>query len=162
MAPASTRLLASGFGAGFAPVVPGTFGTLAAIPLAPFCWRSCQPRNRSPPSPSASPCGSRVHVRQRRRATPKDPGWIVLDEMVGFWVAVALVAADLAGWSAAFFLFRLFDILKPLPAGWFDGCVAGGRGILIDDVVAGRLYTALPVGIVRLSESCKGFVPLAG
>lgn len=67
----------------------------------------------------------------------KDPGWIVLDEMVGFWVATLWLAPSLWSYIVAFGLFRLFDILKPPPVGWLDRNVTGGWGILLDDVAAG-------------------------
>jgi phosphatidylglycerophosphatase A len=133
------KWVAAGFGSGYAPVASGTFGTLAAIPLA-WCWAQT--------SKSVWAVGvglsiaAAVFMCDSAAGASKDPGWIVLDEIVGFWVAVLWLPPTLTGWSAAFFLFRLFDILKPFPANWFDGSVGGGLGIVMDDVVAGA-YTRL-------------------
>lgn len=146
MSPALWRLLASGFGAGRVPVAPGTAGTLVAVP---FAWVLAQ-------LPSllhllflglALPAAAAVCDRAARLDGRKDPGWIVLDEMVGFWIAVALLPPRAATLAGGFALFRLFDIVKPPPAGWIDRNLGGGWGILLDDVAAG-LWTRLVLGVL--------------
>ncbi|MEW6488020.1 MAG: phosphatidylglycerophosphatase A [Thermodesulfobacteriota bacterium] len=146
MTPGFWRLLASGFGAGRAPVAPGTAGTLVAVP---FAWGLAQ----LPPVLHllllglAVPAAAAVCDRAARLDGSKDPGWIVLDEMVGFWVAVALLPPRPMTLAAGFALFRLFDIVKPPPAGWIDRNLPGGWGILLDDVAAG-LWTRLVLGVL--------------
>lgn len=78
-----------------------------------------------------------------------DPGIVVIDEVVGQWVTVAGVA-DLSwgSWLAAFFLFRLFDIVKPPPVKQLER-LSGGAGIVADDVMAGA-YAAVAVYAVSL------------
>ena len=76
----------------------------------------------------------------------KDPGHIVVDEVVGQWITLA--AAGTLNWktrSAAFLLFRLFDIWKPAPARQFEA-LPGGTGIMADDVMAG-IYGAVSLHI---------------
>jgi len=132
-------ILASGLGSGLSPVAPGTAGTLAAVPLA-WMW------SRMPAAPHAVllllllPLGAWVCGRAARGQVDADPSWIVLDEMVGYWFAVAFVPFGWSTWGVGFFLFRLFDILKPQPAAWIDRNMLSGWGILLDDVFAG-IYT---------------------
>ncbi|WP_409420789.1 phosphatidylglycerophosphatase A [Pseudaeromonas sp. ZJS20] len=128
--------LATGFGSGLAPVAPGTFGTLAAVP----CYYLV----------SGWPLwaylgllliGSVAGVWICQSATDaigqEDHGGIVWDEFMGY--GITMIAAP-AGWPwllAGFLLFRLFDILKPWPIGWVDRQVRGGLGIMLDDLLAG-------------------------
>ena len=130
------HLLAFGFGSGLAPKAPGTFGTLAAVPLY-FAL-----------APLSLPLYLLIVVASFAFGvwicdiTSKDLGvhdhpGIVWDEFVGLWVT--LIAAP-AGWwwvAVGFLLFRLFDIWKPWPIGWADRRVSGGFGIMLDDLIAG-------------------------
>jgi len=130
------HLLAFGFGSGLAPVAPGTFGTLAAVPLYLTMARL----------PLAAYlavlavvilAGIWICGRTSRDLGVHDHGGIVWDEFAGF--LVTMTAAP-AGWPwvvAGFLLFRLFDILKPWPIGWLDRRVKGGLGIMLDDLLAG-------------------------
>jgi phosphatidylglycerophosphatase A len=77
-----------------------------------------------------------------------DHGGIVWDEMVGFWLAVALVPLAWQWFLAAFVLFRAFDIVKPWPIRQVDQRINGGLGIMADDVVAG-LYTLLVLAVLE-------------
>jgi len=132
------RLLASGLGAGRCTVAPGTAGTLAALPLA---WLLA----RLPPTIQvicllvSLPLAAMVCDRAAQADGRKDPGWVVLDEVVGYCYAVALLPATPGVLALGFALFRLFDIVKPFPVGWLDRHVSGGWGILLDDVAAGLL-----------------------
>ncbi|MDW7709864.1 MAG: phosphatidylglycerophosphatase A [Deferrisomatales bacterium] len=146
MSPSTCRLLASGLGAGRVPVAPGTAGTLAAVPLV---WALAH----LPPAVEllllvvSLPAAAAVCDRAAKLDGRGDPGWIVLDEMVGFWVAVVLLPPRPLHLAAGFVLFRLFDIVKPPPAGWLDRNMKGGWGILLDDVAAG-LWTRLVLGVI--------------
>ena len=145
------QLLALGFGSGLSPKAPGTFGTLAAIPLylmfssALFEWQLiivvasffvgiylC--------NVTATALGVHDHPA------------IVWDEFVGFWLT--MLALPLLGVSLdwlllllGFIFFRLFDIIKPWPILWVDQKVHGGLGIMFDDVLAG-VYAGLLLSIV--------------
>ena len=68
-----------------------------------------------------------------------DPKEVIIDEVVGQWIALLAVPFSPAAWVAGFVLFRLFDILKPFPVGWVDREMPGAWGTLLDDVVAGVL-----------------------
>lgn len=144
------RLLASGFGAGLSPVFPGTAGTVAAIPFA-LLLALLPPWGTLAAVAGSLPLGAWVCGRAARGDPDSDPGWIVFDEMVGFWISVLWVPPGIATYTAAFFLFRLFDIIKPPPARWFDRHVPGGWGILLDDVAAGLMTRAAMWVLVRYS-----------
>lgn len=128
--------LASGFGAGRAPLAPGTFGTLVGIPIALLLSLAPLP-GQVLLVLALLPFAAWVCGAAERSSGHIDPGWIVLDEIVGFCIATLGLAPAVGGYLAAFLLFRLFDILKPPPANWVDSRVRGGWGILLDDVLAG-------------------------
>ena len=70
------------------------------------------------------------------RALGKDPGPVVLDEVLGMLITLALLDVSLSGAIVGFFLFRVFDVLKPFPAGRLEH-LHGGSGIMLDDAMAG-------------------------
>ena len=78
------------------------------------------------------------HIRWSR----KDPGVIVIDEVIGMLIALIGAPAIPVVWFIAFLLFRFFDIVKPFPVSWPDKHLNGGLGIVLDDILAG-LYTLL-------------------
>ena len=140
--------LATGAYSGYAPVASGTVGSLVALPLLLL---SAQLLHVSPV----------VHVvalvlaiigacwvagAAEQYLGEHDSGKIVVDEIVGFLTATALLEVTPKRLVVAFFLFRLFDILKPPPARYFDQQVPGGAGVVLDDVCAG-LYTNLIVRV---------------
>lgn len=127
-----------GFGAGLAPVAPGTFGTLAALPLY---WMLSQLSVSVYLAVVAVLFGIGVWAcgRTAQDLGNKDPSVIVWDEVVGYLLTMA--GAPL-GWPwviAGFAAFRLFDIWKPWPIYWLDRRVPGGLGIMLDDVAAGAM-----------------------
>lgn len=70
------------------------------------------------------------------RALGKDPGPVVLDEVLGMLISLALLNVSITGAIVGFFLFRVFDVLKPYPAGRLEH-LHGGSGIMLDDAMAG-------------------------
>ena len=132
---------AFGFGSGLAPKAPGTVGTLAAVPLAillkllPAAWFW-------PLLLVSFLLGIYLCDVTSRRLGRHDPGGIVWDEMVAYWLTVAFVPLHWAWLGAAFLLFRFFDIFKPWPIRHVERRFGGGLGIMLDDVVA-ALYAIL-------------------
>lgn len=149
--PAKRRLLFSHwaawistwFGVGLLPVAPGTWGSLAALP---FAWALLELGGRAALLAAAAALffvGWKAANLYEARTGETDPGPVVVDEVVGQWLT--LVAASPDHWwtfAAGFALFRLFDIVKPWPVGWFDRRIKGGLGIMLDDVFA-ALYALL-------------------
>ncbi|OEY66639.1 phosphatidylglycerophosphatase A [Marinobacter sp. X15-166B] len=132
------HLLAFGFGSGAFARAPGTWGSLAAIPVwLLFFWL--------PPLAYWGVVALTFLVGiwlcgvTARHLKVHDHGGIVWDEFVGMWVALALIPDTLVGVLMAFLLFRFFDVLKPWPISWFDRRMPGGLGIMFDDLLAGLM-----------------------
>ena len=81
----------------------------------------------------------------------KDPGLIVIDEVAGMMVSVALVPRSVSVLICAFFLFRLFDIWKPFPAREAQA-LHGGAGVMVDDLIAGVYALVLIMGARMVFE----------
>lgn len=131
--------LASGLGAGFIPWASGTFGTLVAIPLVVLFGR---------PLPDLIfitallfALGVWASTQVARYRGDADPRVVVIDEIVGFLLCFFFFDVTLLNLIGLFFLFRLFDILKPWPVNRLEN-LPGGWGIMTDDVAAG-LYASL-------------------
>jgi len=124
-----------GVGSGLAPVAPGTFGTLAAVPLVWFLPQSLLAYTVI--VLVAFVLGIWLCEHCTNALGLHDHGSIVWDEWVGFFIAMYALPRQWWILLLAFLLFRLFDVLKPWPIGPIDKQVSGGLGIMIDDVVAG-------------------------
>jgi phosphatidylglycerophosphatase A len=133
------RLLASGFGSGFLPGAPGTAGALLGLVVG-------VPLLLAPPGVlgAAALVASMVGLWAIRAARVEgDPGWVVIDEIAGQWVALlGLARPTIIGLALAFALFRLFDIVKPGPVGWADR-QGGAAGIMADDLIAGAIAAGI-------------------
>ncbi|MCL1140159.1 phosphatidylglycerophosphatase A [Shewanella pneumatophori] len=130
------HFLALGFGSGLAAKAPGTFGTLAAIPLFLIMAPLSLPWYVALTLLSVF-AGFYICDKASKDMGVHDHGAIVWDEVAG--LLITMIAAP-AGWQwlvIGFALFRFFDILKPWPIRWLDAKVHGGFGIMIDDVLAG-------------------------
>ncbi len=127
------RLVASGFGVGYAPKASGTAGSLVALAGGAVLLR-----------PSPLPLAAAIALATlgglwaiAACGTDDDPGWVVIDEFAGQWIAMLPLARPTArGLLAAFVLFRVLDIVKPGPIGWAER-LRGSLGVMADDVVAG-------------------------
>jgi phosphatidylglycerophosphatase A len=80
-----------------------------------------------------------------------DPGCVVWDEIVPFWLVLVFCPPGVLWQGAAFLFFRLFDILKPQPARFFDEKVKNGFGVMADDLIA-ALYTLFVLHVFRLAQ----------
>jgi phosphatidylglycerophosphatase A len=130
------KVVATGFGSGFAPFAPGTAGTIVAIPVylifSPLSW----------PLYLLSALAMTflaVYVSQEAEKVfhKKDASQIVIDEIAGFLWTMVLVSPTLLHVLLGFILFRVFDIVKPFPARLCEERLPGGYGVVFDDVVAG-------------------------
>jgi phosphatidylglycerophosphatase A len=129
------RLVASGLGAGFVPVAPGSVGSGVAILLGARLL--AEPAWALPCAAAAASLGGLWAVRAA--LVEGDPGWVTIDEIAGQWIALlGLVRPTLMGLLAAFLVFRLLDVTKPGPVGWADR-QGGAAGIMADDLIAGAL-----------------------
>jgi len=140
------HLLATGFGSGLSPFMPGTVGSVAAIP---FWWlMTFLPLQLySLVVLVGISVGVYLCHRTARDMGVHDHGSIVWDEFVGMWITLMAIPV-LNGWwvLAGFVIFRIFDIWKPWPIRWFDKNVHGGMGIMVDDIIAGVVSAAVLYG----------------
>jgi phosphatidylglycerophosphatase A len=138
------HVLAVGFGSGLSPIMPGTTGTLAAIPFYLLLTQLPFGIYLSVVAIAAL-AGIQICHRTAHDMGVHDHGAIVWDEFVGFWITMIplqYMGREGESWQwilVGFVLFRLFDIVKPWPICWLDQHVKGGVGIMSDDIVAGIL-----------------------
>jgi phosphatidylglycerophosphatase A len=138
-----SHFLAFGFGSGAAPVAPGTFGTLVAIPIYYYLVSYGQVVLLGV-TVLGLLYGIFLCDRVSKDIGVHDHGGIVWDEIIGYMVTMLWVPFAWQWMLAGFLLFRLFDIWKPYPIRLLDKRVSGGLGIMIDDVLAG-IYANLVI-----------------
>ncbi len=128
--------LAFGFGSGLLPWVPGTWGSIAAIPL--YCLL-CHLSIWLYPIVVLVwfVLGIIICGQVATDLAIHDFGGIVWDEIVGMLITLYLVPWHWVWLGIGLVLFRIFDVLKPWPIRWVDKHVNGGLGIMLDDVLAG-------------------------
>ncbi|MBK8480167.1 MAG: phosphatidylglycerophosphatase A [Proteobacteria bacterium] len=144
------RLIATGLGLGYLPWAPGTWGTALAVALA-FGLAGLTLGAYLAVVLLITVVGTWAASVADRAWGTHDSGRIVIDEVAGYLLTVALV--DRARWGpllAGFVVFRLLDILKPPPIRWLDRRVPGGFGVMLDDLAAGLLGAALLAILARL------------
>ena len=159
----AAHLIATLLGVGHIRPAPGTWGSLIALPYAwllhvlggfPLLVIGIL---------VAIPLGWWATARYTAGGPDHDPGEVVVDELVGQWIALLPLSyaawsmqipifAMWPGWIAAFALFRLFDITKPLIIGWADR-QGGPWGVMLDDIFAG-IFAAL--GVMALAALYHG------
>lgn len=150
MTPSIARWSATVLGVGFAPKAPGTFGSLAALPLIYVLHVIGGFALLAAATVLITFLGIWASGVYERDTGRDDPGEVVIDEVAGQMIALWPLSAALPlmtenpwlfpwpGWVGGFVLFRLFDILKPPPVSWAER-LPGGWGVMMDDVVAGIL-----------------------
>ena len=145
------KLLATGFGAGLAPVAPGTTGTLVGVLIClifpPLHWLL-----RLLIVIFLLVFAIYIAERAEQVYRKKDDQRIVIDEIAGFQVTMLPVAITGLHLLVGFVLFRIFDILKPFPIGNLQK-LPGGWGVVIDDVAAG-IYA----GVILLTLNYAGII----
>jgi phosphatidylglycerophosphatase A len=140
------HFIALGFGAGLAPVAPGTFGTLVAIPLA---WAL---HTYAPDLVFLAVIVALLLVGMwaagvtGRDLGAPDHGAIVWDEIVAFLLVLYFVGDSFLKIAVAFALFRFFDIVKPPPIRQLDAAMKNGAGVMLDDLLA-AVYALLVFAI---------------
>jgi phosphatidylglycerophosphatase A len=152
-----SRWIALGFGSGLAPIAPGTVGTLWAWLAFVVLDRWLDDAGWALLLLASALVGWWAVTRTLRDLGRNDPGEIVWDEVLAFWLVLWLAMP--MGWlgqAVAFGLFRFFDAVKPGPVRWADRLYKGahgaraGFGVLFDDLVA-ALCTLLVIALWRLA-----------
>lgn len=135
--------------AGLSPVMPGTCGSLVAVVLAPFVFMPLPLYARAAVLVALFFAGSIASTRAAVLLGRKDPGEVVIDEVLGQWMTYAPFAAlSWQGLLAGFVLFRLFDITKPWPVRASEDWMPGGYGIMVDDAMA-AVYACACLWLLR-------------
>jgi phosphatidylglycerophosphatase A len=130
------HFIALGAGSGLAPAAPGTFGTLAAIPLALLLRAHFGDAEFVAAIVILFVAGAWAAQVTGRDLGQSDDGAIVIDEIAAFLLVLFFVGADWVRVAVAFLVFRLFDIWKPPPIRQLDAAIKNGIGVMLDDLLA--------------------------
>jgi phosphatidylglycerophosphatase A len=144
------KFAAAGFGSGYAPLAPGTAGSLVGIPLylafSALSWPLWLI------TIVAFACFAWVVSEEAEKLFGrKDARCIVIDEIAGLQWSLFLIAPTALHVVLGFFLFRLFDIVKPFPARLFEARLPGGLGVVADDLAAGVYANAALQILIHLT-----------
>lgn len=121
---------------GFFPIAPGTAGSAAALPLFALVRWSGSPSLEVGTIVAVFAVGVWSASRTELALGRKDPGIVVIDEVAGMLITLALLPVSMPAVVLGFLLFRVFDVIKPWPAAQLEH-LHGGLGIMLDDVFAG-------------------------
>ena len=121
---------------GYFPIAPGTAGSIAALALYALVRWLGTPAAELVTIVAVAGVGVWAAHRTERALNLKDPGAVVIDEVLGMLMTLAFMPLSIGGIVAGFVLFRIFDVIKPFPAGRLEH-LPGGFGIMADDAMAG-------------------------
>jgi phosphatidylglycerophosphatase A len=141
------HFLAFGFGSGLAPKMPGTFGTIAALPIVVLLSHYSSVSVYVLVTILVSVVGIWICGKTAQDMGVHDDSSIVWDEVAGMLITMIAVPLNWQTVIVGFVLFRFFDVLKPWPISYLDKHVHGGFGIMIDDVLAG-VFAAVIIHIL--------------
>lgn len=128
--------IATGLGVGWAPIAPGTFGSIPALALAWACARTGTPWALAAALAVITVLGTWAADRAAALLGAKDPGRVVIDEVAGQSATLLFLPVTVPVLVAGFVLFRILDIWKPFPARGLES-LPGGSGIMADDLMVG-------------------------
>jgi phosphatidylglycerophosphatase A len=120
---------------GYFPFAPGTVGSAAGLLVYLIVWWSQSPAVEVALIVALFLAGTWAGTVAERYFGGIDPGPIVIDEVAGMLITLAFIPVGVSGALAGFFLFRVFDVLKPFPARRFES-LHGGLGVMADDAMA--------------------------
>ncbi len=158
------RMITSFFGAGLLPKAPGTWGSLAALPVGWLLHGLGGPILLGAATIAAFVLGVWATKEFTKGSDDHDPSEIVIDEVVGMWIALMPLSLGMwymgasawtfpyPGWITAFIMFRIFDIWKPWIIGWADR-MHTPMGVMLDDVLAGIMAALVVVGAAALAHT---------
>ena len=132
-------LIATGLYSGYLPKAPGTWGSLVGLLLFLLLHNLSLPFYLAVVA-GLFIVGSFAAGETEKILDNRDPGIVVIDEIVGILVGLTAIPATTLNLTLGFLFFRFFDIAKPFPIRFVDQRFHGGLGIMLDDVLAG-IYT---------------------
>jgi phosphatidylglycerophosphatase A len=131
---------------GYFPFAPGTVGSAAGLVVYLLVWWTGSPLVEVGLIAAVFAAGVWAGTIAERYFGGIDPGPIVIDEVLGMLVTLAFIPVGWSGALAGFVLFRIFDVIKPYPAGRFEA-LHGGLGVMADDAMA-AVYANLTLRLV--------------
>jgi phosphatidylglycerophosphatase A len=134
---------------GYAPVAPGTFGSLVGLAFYYLIRRQQSSVVELGAIVLITLVGLWSATEAEHHFGGIDPGPVVIDEVVGMLVTLALHPVNVLGAIIAFFIFRVLDVVKPWPARRLE-LLPGGFGVVLDDMMAGVYGNLIVWGLVRL------------
>jgi phosphatidylglycerophosphatase A len=140
--------VATFFGTGLLPIAPGTWASAVALPFAWIIQSIGGWQALLTGALAVGLAGWWASARYVARTGREDPSEIVIDEVAAQWLVLCVVPVSIVPYFVAFFMFRVFDTLKPWPASWADREVEGGAGVMLDDVFAGA-YAAITLVLLQ-------------
>ncbi|MDD5096885.1 MAG: phosphatidylglycerophosphatase A [Candidatus Omnitrophica bacterium] len=139
------KAISSVFFIGYLPLVPGTFGSLAAVGLI-YLLKNSNSSVYFLSILAVFVLGLLTSGRMEKLLGKKDPGCIVIDEVAGMLIAFCFIPVNLKTIFLGFLIFRILDTLKPFPAGRLQH-LRGSLGVMIDDLIAG-IYTNIVLWVI--------------
>lgn len=137
---------------GYAPVAPGTFGSAAGLAVFAAVRASESTAVELGVIAALFTVGVWSATVAERHFGGVDPGPIVMDEVVGMLITLALLDVTIAGAVVGFFIFRILDIVKPWPSAGFEK-LPGGLGVMADDAMAAIYGNLLMRGLIWLAPA---------
>jgi phosphatidylglycerophosphatase A len=131
---------------GYFPIAPGTVGSAAGLLVYLLVWWAQSPVVEVGLIVALFAAGVWAGTTAERYFGGIDPGPIVIDEVVGMLMTLAFIPVGWSGAIAGFVLFRIYDVIKPYPAGRFER-LHGGLGVMADDAMA-AVYANISLRIV--------------
>lgn len=141
------------FYTGLIKVAPGTFGSLAALVLGAIIIKFLGLGVLSSLSVLAFIVGVFEIDKYQKQTNKQDPKEVVIDELVGMWIAMSMVPFGVLELVLAFLFFRGFDIYKPSIIGKIDKKMKNGLGVMLDDFLAGIFAGLLALLVLKIKTS---------
>ena len=142
------NIFVSVFGIGYIPFASGTFGSLAGLIIGYLIYL-INYNLLILLIPLLLIAGIKASQIYQNKTGEEDSSVIVIDEVVGQLIAMLTVLDNLLLLFASFIIFRIYDILKPWPASYFDKKMKNGIGVMLDDVIAG-IYTLITISLIKI------------
>lgn len=140
-------LIATWFGSGVFLPASGTWGTLATLPFVIPIWMFAGKLWVAVFLVAVFLLGMKASQVFEDETDSHDSGLIVVDEVIGYTIALLVIPFDAVWIAVAFVLFRAFDTLKPWPISWIDVHTTGAWGVIADDLAAGVLTALVLIGL---------------
>ena len=133
---------------GYAPIAPGTVGSAVGLLVYVLVWWTQSPLVEVGLIVGLFAAGAWAGTIAERYFGGIDPGPVVIDEVVGMLITLAFIPVTLTGAIVGFLLFRVFDVIKPFPAGRLEA-LHGGFGVMADDAMA-AIYANLSLRLIMV------------